>query len=178
MSRKARRPFIFPTLSCTAIFIDGGYLNKVLELFDRVRIDYGRLSNLLAGGTEVLRSYYYHCMPYRGVRPTEIGASKMLALQHYHCMRYRGVRPTPAEETRYAAMRQFVDYLQKTPRFEVRLGRLAKRDKQCGQCRQEWSEFEQKRVDVLFAADLMRLAASQQIGRAVLVSSAWLYKSG
>ena len=141
MSRKARRPFIFPTLSCTAIFIDGGYLNKVLELFDRVRIDYGRLSNLLAGGTEVLRSYYYHCMP------------------------YRGVRPTPAEETRYAAMRQFVDYLQKTPRFEVRLGRLAKRDKQCGQCRQEWSEFEQKRLDVLFAADLTRLAASRSDGR-------------
>ena len=139
--------FYFARLSRPAIFIDGGYLNKVLEQFGRTRIDYGKFSNLLAAGSELLRTYYYHCMP------------------------YRSAPPTPEEEALYASMRQFVDYLQKTPRLEVRLGRLAKRDKQCRQCRHEWTEFEQKRVDVLFAVDLTRLAASRQIGRCVLVTS-------
>ncbi len=133
--------YLSPHMSRVAIFIDGGYLTKLLKELGEPSLDYLRFSELLASGKERLRTYYYHCMPYRS-NP-----------------------PTGEENERYAGMQRFVEYLRRLPRFEVRLGRLAKRDKQCGQCRQEWSEFEQKRVDVLFAADLMPLAASQQIGR-------------
>lgn len=124
-------------MSRIAIFIDGGYLKKVLKLFEEPRIDYLKFSERLVAGKERLRTYYYDCMPYRS-------------------------NPPSAEETkRYAAMQRFVESLRRLPRFEVRLGRLAKRP----------SGFEQKRVDVLFAVDLTRLSASRQIGQAALVTS-------
>jgi uncharacterized LabA/DUF88 family protein len=124
-------------MSRTAIFIDGGCLKKVLKLFGEPKIEYLEFSERLAGGKERLRTYYYDCMPYRSSPPT-------------------------VEETRRcAAMQRFLDHLRRLPRFEVRLGRLAKRP----------SGFEQKRVDVLFAVDLTRLSASRQIGQAVLVTS-------
>jgi hypothetical protein len=48
-----------------AVFIDGAYLDYVLrDEFARARIDYGRLSEELAGGIDLLRTYYYHCLPY------------------------------------------------------------------------------------------------------------------
>lgn len=124
-------------MSRVAIFIDGGYLTKVLKEFGEPKLDYQKFSELLAGGKERLRTYYYHCMPYRNSPPTR------------------------EENERYAAMQRFVEYLRRLPRFEVRLGRLAKR---------AWG-FEQKRVDVLFAVDLTRLSASRQISQAVLVTS-------
>lgn len=124
-------------MSRVAIFIDGGYLKKVLKEFGEPKIDYLRLSDELAGGHERLRTYYYDCMPYRS-NP-----------------------PTPEENARYAGMQRFLDHLRRQPRFEVRLGRLAKRP----------GGFEQKRVDVLFAVDLTRLSASRQISQAVLVTS-------
>jgi len=41
----------------TAIFIDGGYLDKVLRsCFGGVRIDYGAVARELAGGGDILRT--------------------------------------------------------------------------------------------------------------------------
>lgn len=49
-----------------AVFIDGGYLAKVLrEEFGNVRIDFGQLAERVAGGIDILRTYYYDCMPYQ-----------------------------------------------------------------------------------------------------------------
>ncbi len=124
-------------MSRVAIFIDGGYLTKLLKELGEPSLDYLRFSELLASGKERLRTYYYHCMPYRSNPPTR------------------------EENERYAGMQRFVEYLRRLPRFEVRLGRLAKRP----------GGFEQKRVDVLFAVDLTRLSASRQISQAVLVTS-------
>lgn len=56
MSRKARRFFILPTMSRVAIFIDGGYLTKVLREFGEPKLDYLKFSELLAGGKERLRT--------------------------------------------------------------------------------------------------------------------------
>ncbi|MBZ5516552.1 MAG: NYN domain-containing protein [Acidobacteriia bacterium] len=124
-------------MSRCAVFIDGGYLNKVLENeFARAAIDYGKLSEEVAQGTERLRTYYYHCMPYQSNPPTE------------------------EEKRRYVAMAKFVDALKRLPRFEFRQGKLAKRD----------SGFEQKRVDIWIAVDLVRLSFSHQIAKAVLVT--------
>ena len=86
-------------MGTAAIFFDAGYLDKVLH-FDHgnTRIDLAKLSREMAGPDDLLRAYYYNCMPYQGSPPTD------------------------EEKTRYASMHKFVTALRHLPRFEVRLG--------------------------------------------------------
>lgn len=85
-----------------AVFIDGGYLGKVLELdFSRARIDLEAFSNQLCPGAERLRTYYYTCMPYQSNPPTS------------------------EERARYSSMDSFIYNLKKLSRFEVKLGKLS-----------------------------------------------------
>ena len=84
-----------------AVFIDGAYLTKILDVdFGKPKIDLAKFSDLLCGDYERLRTYYYNCMPYQSCPPTE------------------------EERRRFAAMDKFVYTLRKLPRFEVKLGRL------------------------------------------------------
>jgi hypothetical protein len=88
-----------------AIFMDGGYIDKVLrEEFGRTRIWYDKFANEICShiGTscELFRVYYYHCLP------------------------YKSSRPTTEESKRFAASEKFYNTLNKLPRFEIRLGRL------------------------------------------------------
>lgn len=86
-----------------AILIDGAYLDKVLEHdFARIRVDIGKLGDTLAGCSERLRTYYYHCMPYTSTPPDE------------------------AEKRRFASMDSFIFNLRKLPRLQVRQGKLQK----------------------------------------------------
>ncbi|MFQ6135010.1 MAG: NYN domain-containing protein [Nitrososphaerales archaeon] len=86
----------------SAVFIDGGYLSKVLEReFGKAKVDLLKFSEELAKGTDRLRTYYYNCMPYQSNPPTE------------------------EERKRFAAMDRYLYALRKLPRFEVRMGRLA-----------------------------------------------------
>ena len=51
-------------MGTTAVFIDGGYLDKVLHYdHSNQRIDYEKFSQLMSGDDELLRTYYYHCLP-------------------------------------------------------------------------------------------------------------------
>ncbi len=126
-----------------AIFVDGAYLDNVLkEEFRGARIDYQALSNSLAGEADILRTYYYHC-------PV-----------------YQGDPPAPEESERYSAQRRFFTALERLPRYEVRLGRLAHR----GSDQSGNPIFEQKRVDIRLGVDLVQLAAKQVIQEAVLVA--------
>lgn len=126
-----------------AIFIDGAYLDYVLkEEFNDARIDYQALSKCLAGESDILRTYYYHCLPYQGNPPSQ------------------------EERDRYSDMRSFFTALDRLPRFTVRQGRLAYRGRdQSGQ-----PKYEQKRVDILLGVDLVQLAAKQAIQEAILVA--------
>ena len=126
-----------------AIFIDGAYLEFVLrDEFQEARIDHQTLSKCLAGDSDILRTYYYHCPAYQGNPPTK------------------------DESERYAAQRRFFTALENIPRYTVRLGRLAYRGlDQAGRPR-----YEQKRVDILLGVDMVQLAAKQAIQEAVLVS--------
>jgi len=55
-----------------AVFIDGGYLDKVLyHDFQNARILFDKLVVEMASPDEMMRAYYYHCLPYRGNPPTE-----------------------------------------------------------------------------------------------------------
>lgn len=84
-----------------AVFMDGGYIDKVLlRDFKGEWIDYERLSAKMAEPDELLRAYYYTCLPF--VSPA----------------------PTRRDHDRYAARRRFTSALEQYPRFEVRLGRL------------------------------------------------------
>ena len=126
----------------TAIFIDGAYLEHVSRNeFNTARIDFNKLSNTMASGADILRTYYYHCLPYQG-NP-----------------------PTLEESQRYAARRSFFTALERLPRFEVRLGRLERRYGPDGNPR-----FEQKRVDILLGVDMVQLSAKSHIQQAVLLA--------
>jgi len=126
-----------------AVFIDGGYARKVLEQFGNVRASYLKFSEHVAAGQERLRNYYYDCAPYVSSPPTS------------------------EEKTRKAGFDRFVAALERQSRFQVRLGRLARR----GEFPNGTPRFEQKMVDILLAVDLVQLSVGHQIQRAVLLAN-------
>jgi len=100
MSNQIKFPFQYRT----AIFIDAGYLDKVLKNeFNEARIDYSKLIEEIKGNTELLRTYYYHCMPFKDTPPTE------------------------EQKTRFAQHQKFIYYLKQVSRLELRQGKLVKR---------------------------------------------------
>ena len=130
-------------MSRLAIFVDGGYLAFGLkDEFGSARIDFAKLSVELSQGREVLRTYYYHCLPYQS-NP-----------------------PTPDEKTRFGRMQAFINRLDRLPRFSIRLGKLAWR----GTKEDGTPIFVQKRVDILLGVDLVLLSAKAQITDAVLIA--------
>ncbi|MCK9229919.1 MAG: NYN domain-containing protein [Syntrophales bacterium] len=88
-----------------AIFIDGGYLDKILKN-NSIRIDYCKLSEELSMGKTILRTYYYNCLPYQGSPPTD------------------------EEKSRFSGAQRFHRALERLPRYQVRTGKLAKRGDQ------------------------------------------------
>lgn len=130
-------------MSRIAIFIDGAYLQYVLkEDFGSPRLDFRLLSQKLAGGKEILRTYFYDCLP------------------------YQSQNPTPEERDRFGKKQRFFAALEKNPRFQVRQGRLEFRGNDHRGC----PIFEQKRVDILMGVDLALLAAKHQITDAAIVA--------
>ncbi len=124
-----------------AIFIDGGYLFKVLHNeFGWIKVDYRKLSNVLASNMTLLRTYFYNCLPYQDYSQT-VGDSE-----------------------RYVKALRFHDSLRRLPNFEVRLGRLAKRIKD-GTC-----YYEQKMIDTQLTTDLVSLSMKQAIQHAIIVT--------
>jgi len=85
------------------IFIDGGYLNRILKnYFKTINIDYLKFCEVICGELKVvrLRTYYYHCLPL--VR-----------------------QGNKEDERRYSRTKLFFTNLnRKLPRFEVKLGKL------------------------------------------------------
>ncbi|MEK6928318.1 MAG: NYN domain-containing protein [Nanoarchaeota archaeon] len=85
-----------------AIFIDGGYLNKILmSKFSIPKIDYFKFSNEISNKLNLnrLRTYYYTCMPVvRDGNLNDVG--------------------------KQAKMHKFLTSLKRLPRFEVKLGKL------------------------------------------------------
>jgi hypothetical protein len=73
--RRLQRLFLWSTEeaggNCCAIFIDGAYLEFVLKgEFGRPPMDFAALANRVAGARELLRTYFYDCLPYQSARPT------------------------------------------------------------------------------------------------------------
>jgi uncharacterized LabA/DUF88 family protein len=127
-----------------AIFIDGAYLDAVLrsEQGGGVRVDFAKLARKIAGNVEILRTYYYNCLPYQ--RPN----------------------PTPDEAMRFATAQKFHFALRSLPRFEVREGMLVYR----GNDDKGKPIYVQKGTDIQFGVDLVLLSAKQQISHAALIA--------
>ena len=130
-----------------AIFIDGGYVDKILDYeCGRVKIGYAALSQKIARtiypDTDIFRSYYYNCLP------------------------YKGDPPTPDESRRFAQAQNFIDAIDRLSRYTVRLGRLARKDPHPG----GRPRFEQKMVDVQLSIDLVHLSAQRVITHAAVVA--------
>lgn len=84
-----------------AIFIDGAYVDKLFQNhLGGVRVDHGKLAQHICAGNDLLRTYYYHCLPYQGSPPTQ------------------------DERQRFASAERFIAALSRLPRFQVRLGKL------------------------------------------------------
>jgi len=126
-----------------AIFIDGASLQYILrEEFQSQKIDFKKLIGEMTQGQEVLRAYYYDCLPYQSNPPTE------------------------DEKERFGKKQRFVNALEHIPRFQVRLGKLEYR----GMDSNNKPILEQKRVDILLGVDLALLSAKHQISDAFLMA--------
>lgn len=124
-----------------AVFIDGGYLQKVSAGLGYPKIDFLKLSEELAGQDKRLRTYYYDCPPHTGNNPSD------------------------EDRDRKRKFDQFIYSIKRIPRFEVRLGKL-KRYK----VRSDIT-FEQKMVDILLAIDLVKLSVEKSIQKAVIITN-------
>lgn len=130
-----------------AFFIDGAYLDHVLvSEFSNQRINYQLLTRAIVGKAgpdrEIVRVYYYHCLPYQDTHPTQ------------------------EQSQRFSNMQRFFRALQRTARFEVRQGRLAYR----GIDDKGNPVFEQKRTDLLLGLDLVLLATKKSIDEAFIIA--------
>ena len=121
-----------------AIFIDGGYVDALASSEFSVWVDYGKfvkevvgvVSSKTAGPLDLLRTYYYHCLPYQSSPPTDL------------------------EKKQFASKRRFFNALTRLGRFSVREGRLAFR----GRDDQGKPIFQQKRTDLLLGLDFALLS--------------------
>ena len=123
-------------MGVSAVFIDGGYLEKVLQHdHNEPKIDFEKLVHTMCEPDELLRAYYYHCLPYQS-NP-----------------------PTTEERLRYSKRHRFTTALSHLPRFEVRLGKLAYR----GKDHEGKPIFQQKQVDCMVGVDMTLLAGKGKI---------------
>jgi uncharacterized LabA/DUF88 family protein len=106
------------------------------------RIDFSKLVQEMTGSDELLRAYYYNCLPFVG-NP-----------------------PTPEQQERFEKKRKFMDRLEHLPRFQVRLGKLAL----SGVDASGKPIYQQKRVDLMLGVDMTLLAAKGKITSLALFS--------
>jgi len=66
-------------MGTVAIFIDGGYWDKVaFYAFNKVRVDFSKFTQVMTEPDQLLRAYYYHCLPYKSDSPTNEEGKDML----------------------------------------------------------------------------------------------------
>lgn len=95
-----------------------------------------------------------------------VGSDQLLRTYYYNCLPYQSNPPTDEERARYAAKHRFFTALGHIPRFEVRLGKLAFR----GMNDNGQPMFQQKRVDLMLGVDMALLAGKNRVGNVVLLS--------
>jgi uncharacterized LabA/DUF88 family protein len=129
-------------MGTAAVFIDGGHLTEVLKRLGGPRIDYHKFAERVCGEGDLLRAYYYDCLP------------------------YQSEEPTPEERTRVGNKMRFFSALRRGPRFTVREGRLEYR----GRNDKGEAIFVQKRVDLQMGVDFTRLVSKRVVDTLIIVT--------
>ena len=138
------------TLGRLAIFIDGGYIDRIAMDEFGVRPDFGKLSEAIADE----------------VRRASLESVDLFRTLYYHCAPYQSNPPTSEEARRFGNHRRFFDALQRLPKYEVREGRLQyKGDRADGS-----PIFEQKRVDLMLGLDFALLAGKNVVTHMAILS--------
>ena len=117
-----------------------------------VFIDNGYLSKIVPDGIKI--DFEKFCT-------AVCGDKERLRTYFYDCMPYQSEPPTDSEKIRYGNYCKFREIIESLPRFQMRFGKLRKNHD---------GSFEQKRVDILMAVELVRLSWSHQIRYAIIVS--------
>ncbi len=125
-----------------ALFIDGAYLEKITKTFSNKKIDHSKLVSRMTEDRSLIRCYYYDCLPYKSSPPKD------------------------DENTRFSQKEKFFKRLRHLDNFTVRLGKLAFR----GVSQNGKEIFEQKRVDVYLATDLVLYSTKHLITHAGLLA--------
>ncbi len=133
-----------------AIFVDGGYVDALAQDEFGVWVDFQKfpeeIRQTVASKTpealDLLRTFYYHCLPYQS-NP-----------------------PTLEQAKRFGAKRRFFDFLRRLSRFTVREGRLVYE----GAGPDVRLIFHQKRTDLLLGLDFALLSGKHQITHAAVVA--------
>ena len=125
-----------------AVFIDAGYLTKVLEEYYKPKIDYYKLVNWACEKEELLRAYYYDCPP------------------------YQSANPTPEEREKMSKKQNFFAALESNPRFTLRQGRLELR----GYNDKGKPILAQKKTDLQLGIDVARIVTEKQAGVVAIIS--------
>ncbi len=131
-----------------AIYIDGGYFSALSDNHYRVRLELPkvieeikiRVTARTPEPVDILRTFYYDCLP------------------------YQSQTPTPSEAQRYGKKLGFFNYLETLPRVQVRQGRLAFR----GTNAKGVPIFQQKRTDLLMGLDFAELSTKRQASHIAL----------
>jgi uncharacterized LabA/DUF88 family protein len=125
------------------VFIDGAYLDKVCQQdFGGCCVDFTKLISELTVEIPLFRAYYCDALPYQSNPPSD------------------------GERQRVSSKQKFFDYLQRLPRFEVRLGQCVRREGADGIV-----QYTQKGVDVHLAVDIVRLALKNRVSDIALVTA-------
>lgn len=121
---------------------------------DRVAvfIDNGYLSKILTDGTKI--DFVKFC-------DTVCGNNERLRTYFFDCKPYKSEPPTEEEKAKLSQYDKFARKIEALPRFQMRFGKLRKNKD---------GTYEQKRVDILLAVELVRLSWSDQIQYAVIVT--------
>lgn len=133
-------------MSRIAIFIDGGYLGKLCKEHFKIRrsdrVNYEKFVQWISGSSEILRTYYYDCLPYQSANPKQ------------------------KERKMLSDKQRFFFSLEKIPRFCVRQGKLVFR----GYDSKKKPIFIQKRIDLRLGLDLGSLVSAGKIEEVAIVA--------
>ncbi len=167
-----------------AIFIDGGYLDKLLEMWEDFPLDYLKFSNKICKllDKELLRVYYYNCLPIiRKMHKIKCsncgkgfelcfkddGERKLYCEECYENKTHKKPKftkiskeQTKKDQKRFDEKEKFYNKLKKLPQFEVKYGELQIIEK----------EFKQKGVDVKMSLDMVDKCFDNQIKHAIIIA--------
>jgi len=65
---------------------------------------------------------------------------------------------------------KFIYSIRKLPRFDVKLGKLGRKTYNCRKCNYENTEYEQKRVDILMAVDIVRVSWQKSVNNIIIIA--------